>query len=105
MALVALPFIADLPAANGTGRMFNVIMLGWCGAFMAWFRVHPPGAARAEAARAEVEVESVEDADLRTIRVEPATARRELDPVERARLRFRVRDEEPAPDPVDDRNG
>ena len=105
LAIVAAPFARDLLRSPSPGEtFFDATWILWCLAFMVWYCVHPLTAATATTARGLGEPEPVEDADLRTITVEPAADRRPvLDPVERARLRFRVRDDEPAPESVDER--
>jgi hypothetical protein len=105
LVIVAAPFARDLLRSPSPGEtFFDATWIVWCLGFMVWFCIHPLAAASATSTRGLEEPEPVEDADLRTIRIEPATSRRrDLDPAEQARLRFRVREEEPAPERVEDR--
>jgi len=100
VAIVAL-FAADLPAANSAGRVFNAVMLVWCMGFIGWFWTHPKrGADQPQAA-----TPAAHPATDAATGSGPAMAGRPIslrpdatDPMQKARLRFRVREDEREPD-------
>ena len=100
MVALALLFAADLPAANGVGRLVNIAILVWYGAFIAWFWTHPRSAPSAP--ESPTPGESPEP-DLGTVL--DLGHGSVVDPVAQARRRFRVRDDEPSPSPSEEGRG
>ena len=102
MVAVALLFVADLPAANGVGRVFNIAMLVWYGAFIAWFWTHPRNVPSAPESPTPGEYP---EPGLGTDAVLDLGRGAGVDPVAQARRRFRVRDDEPSPSPSEEGRG
>jgi hypothetical protein len=101
MVAIAALFAADLPAANSAGRVFNATMLLWCMGFIGWFWTHPrSGADQRQAARSVDRPAGDTATEAGRVASQPISLRPDAtDPVQKARRRFRVRDDEPAPDP------
>jgi hypothetical protein len=104
MVAMAVLFAADLPAANGVGRVVNIAILVWYGAFIAWFWTHPRTVPSPPESPAPGENP---EPDLRTgtvLDLGRGTGAA-VDPVAQARRRFRVRDDEPSPSPSEEGRG